>query len=139
MASTKKTLALLSTSALAAGAAQGAVIYTPVNITVSPHSTLSFDLNQDGAADFQLAFNASGAAKPYITALSGLTSGSVLSDGTTQGLPLTPAGVMIDGSYESPQTQGYFNQDNNGTVQGSWTNPGNNEGYVGLVLYDGTG
>ena len=52
MTSTRKTFALLSTSALAAGAAQGAVLYTPVNITIPGNGNLTLDLNQDSTPDF---------------------------------------------------------------------------------------
>ena len=141
MSSTRKTFALLSTSALAAGAAQGAVLYTPINITLSQHGALTFDLNQDGTPDYKLAFNATAAAKPYISVLAAPTSSFVLSDSANQGLPVTAAGTMIDGSYESLQSLGYFNKNNASTpaVVGGWTANGNIEGYVGLELMDGTG
>src|ERR1035441_4197315 len=71
MNSTRKTFALLSTSTLAAGAAQGAVLYTPVNITLAQNGALALDLNQDGTPDFQMAFQIGllghAADKPYIT------------------------------------------------------------------------
>jgi hypothetical protein len=141
MNSTKKTFALLSTSALAAGAAQGAVLYTPVNITLSASGKLTLDLNQDGAPDFQLGFNT--APKPYInSALAGATSPFVLSASADQGLPLTAVGTMIDGAYQSAQTAGYFNKKtvgSTGPTVGGWSAPGNNEGYVGLELTDGGG
>ena len=106
MTTTKKTVALLSTSALAAGAAHGAILYTNVNITLSEHGALSLDLNQDGTPDFQLAFNASAAAKPYITnAPPILTTPAVLSAGSTQGLPVTTSGTTINGSYEQPPSR----------------------------------
>ncbi len=140
MNSTRKTLAFLSTSALAAGAAHGAVLYTPVNITLSQYGTLALDLNQDGTPDFQMHFNGNASAKPYISNTpAGATSSFVLSASANQGLPLTAAGTMIDGSYESAQATGYFNKDNNGNVVGGWTAAGDNEGYVGLELLDGAG
>jgi hypothetical protein len=135
---TRKTFALLSTSALAAGAAQGAVLYTPVNVTLSASGHLALDLNQDGTPDFQMGFG--GSAKPYISnTVAGATSPFVLSASANQGLPLTPAGTMINGSYLSTQAAGYFNTNvNTGIAVGGWTNPGNNEGYVGLELKTGT-
>ena len=140
MSSSTKALALLSTSALAAGAARGAVLYTPVNITLSQNGALSLDLNQDGTPDFELGFNASLAAKPYINNTpTGPTASYVLSSSANLGLPLTPAGTMIDGSYQSTQATGYFNQDNNANTVGGWTAAGDNEGYVGLELQDGAG
>ena len=137
MTSTRKTIALLSTSALAAGAAQGAVLYTPVNITLSASGKLYLDLNQDGTSDFKMAFNGS-AAKPYFDSSPSGGSTAVLA-GTNLGLPLTTVGTMIDGSYQSGQFTGYFNKDNNGNVVGGWTASGDIEGYVGLELFDGTG
>ncbi len=140
MNSTRKTFTLLSTSALAAGAAHGAVLYTNVNITLSEHGALALDLNQDGTPDFQLAFNATAAAKPYITNTPpALTTSFVLSASGTEGLPLTASGATIDGSYESAQSVGYFNKNDGATVEGSWTGAGNVEGYVGLELIDGAG
>ena len=140
MNTTQRTVALLSTSALAAGAAHGAILYIPVNITISQHGGLNLDLNQDGTTDFTLAFNSSAAAKPYISAQSsGLSSTYVLSASSNQGLPVTPSGTTIDGTYESLQAIGYFNQDNGGNVLGSWNSAGNVEGYVGLELQDGSG
>ncbi|EEF61350.1 immunoglobulin domain-containing protein [Pedosphaera parvula] len=138
MDTTKKALALLSTSALAAGAAHGAVLYTPVNITLSASGKLNLDLNQDGAPDFQMGF--SGAPKPFINnSVAGATPSYVLSGSANQGLPLTVAGTMIDGSYQSAQSTGYFNKNSGGTVVGGWTASGDIEGYVGLELTDGTG
>jgi hypothetical protein len=67
MASTKKTIALLSSSALAAGAAHGAILYEPVNITFTTDQKLALDLNQDGFPDFLMTFG--GAAKPSITSI----------------------------------------------------------------------
>src|SRR5580704_6920360 len=111
MTTTKKTVALLSTSALAAGAAHGAILYTNVNITLSEHGALSFDLNQDGTPDFQLAFNATTASKPYITNTPpALTTSFVLSASANQGLPVTTSGTLINGSYLSSQSVGYFNK-----------------------------
>ena len=139
MNSTRKTFALLSTSALAAGAAQGAVLYTPVNITLSASGKLALDLNQDSTPDFLMGFG--GSAKPYISnTVAGATSPFVLSASADQGLPLTAAGTMINGSYESAQSAGYFNKNlGSGNVAGGWTAAGDNEGYVGLELIDGAG
>src|ERR1022692_2716399 len=143
MNSTRKTFTLLSTSALAAGAAHGAVLYTPVNITLSGHGALALDLNQDGTPDFQLGFVVNAAAKPFINNTpAGTTSSFVLSANSNQGLPVTAAGTMINGSYLSAQSRGYFNAydpNNNSVVVGSWTASGNIDGYVGLELIDGAG
>jgi hypothetical protein len=141
MTTTKRTVALLSTSALAAGAAHGAVLYTPVNITIAASGHLALDLNQDGTPDFQMGFG--GAAKPYISnTVAGATSPFVLSASSNQGLPLTTAGTMINSSYQSAQSAGYFNEwtvNNSAVTVGGWTAAGNNEGYVGLELVEGDG
>jgi hypothetical protein len=138
MTSPRKTFALLSTSALAAGAAQGAVLYTPVNITIAASGRMTLDLNQDGTPDFLMQFG--GAAKPSIDNSLNPSAAFVLSESDDQGLPLTAVGTMIDGSYQSAQSTGYFNKRvSDGVVVGSWTAAGNNEGYVGLTLTDGTG
>ncbi len=137
MTSTRKTLTFLSTSALAAGAAHGAVLYTPFNTTMALNATLDFDLNQDGASDYLLKFDG-GAAKPYIDNGPSFGTAFVLGEASL-GLPLTPAGTMIDGSYESLQTRVYFNQDHDGNVVGGWTVAGDIEGYVGLEMIDGEG
>ena len=139
MNSTRKTFALLSTSALAAGVAQGAVLYTPLDITVPGGRDLNLDLNQDTAPDFKIAGSST---KPSIDNSPAPGSSLVLSDSSSQGLPLTAAGTMIDGSYQSAQSTGYFNQKtvNNAAVTvGGWTAPGDNEGYVGLELVEGDG
>jgi len=135
MNSTKRTVALLSTSALAAGAAQGAVLYQPINITIPGNGTFNLDLNQDSVPDFKILGHTS---KPYLDNTPNPGAAFVLSDSTTQGLPLTAAGTMIDGSYQSPQPRGYFTENyDTGDPAGSWTAAGDNEGYVGLELTDG--
>lgn len=139
MNSTRKTFALLSTSALAAGAAQGSVLYTPFNMTVPGGRDSSLDLNQDAVPDFKIAGSST---KPFVDNTPAPGSSLVLSDSASQGLPLTAAGTMIDGTYESAQTTGYFNKKtvNNAAVTvGGWTAPGDVEGYVGLELVEGDG
>lgn len=137
MNSTGKTLALLSTSALAAGAARGAVVYTPLNVTLPGNVSWNLDLNQDGTPDFKIA---GGSTKPYLDNSPASSSAFVLAASANQGLPLTAAGTLINGSYQSAQATGYFNKSSgSGAVVGSWTAAGDNEGYVGLELKDGTG
>ena len=139
MNSTRKTFALLSTSALAAGAAQGSVLYTPFNMTVPGGRDSSLDLNQDAVPDFKIAGSST---KPFVDNTPAPGSSLVLSDSASQGLPLTAAGTMIDGTYESAQTTGYFNQKTvgfAGVTVGSWTAAGDVEGYVGLELVEGDG
>src|ERR1035437_3443173 len=88
MNSTRKTFALLSTSALAAGAAQGSVLYTPFNMTVPGGRDSSLDLNQDAVPDFKIAGSST---KPFVDNTPAPGSSLVLSDSASQGLPLTAA------------------------------------------------
>ncbi|HOW80656.1 MAG TPA: hypothetical protein PK406_14520, partial [Verrucomicrobiota bacterium] len=139
--STQKAFTLLSTSALAAGAAQGAVLYTPINITIPGNGKLNLDLNQDSVADFLIT---GGSTKPQIdNTPSPAGTAYVLSQSADMGLPLTTVATVIDGTYESAQPKGYFNQKNvegvGGVTVGDWTAAGDNEGYVGLELTDGLG
>src|ERR1035441_6157557 len=147
MNSTRKTFALLSTSTLAAGAAQGAVLYTPVNITLAQNGALALDLNQDGTPDFQMAFQIGllghAADKPYITNTPpALTTSFVLSLSPSNALPVTPIGTTINNSYQTAQSVGRFNGQlisGNDVIVGSWTNTADIEGYVGLELVEGDG
>ena len=143
MTTTKKTVALLSTSALAAGAAHGAVLYTNVNITLSEHGALSLDLNQDGTPDFQLAFNATAAAKPYIT-----NAPAHANDASRPLRDLNPgfaghdrAARRLMAAMKPPSRWDILTKTMPSTpaVVGSWTAAGNVEGYVGLKLTDGAG
>jgi hypothetical protein len=86
----RKTFALLSTSALAAGAARGAAVYSPVNIIVSAGTTLDLDLNQANTPDFKMAFG--GGSKPFIDNSPNTGGAFVLAD-ANQELPLTAAGT----------------------------------------------
>jgi hypothetical protein len=136
---TGKVFAFLSTSAFAASAAHGAILHTPINITISGAEALDLDLNQDGTPDYQIQWYSGNAAKPYIfqgPSGSANTSAFVLAN-ASQGLPVTGIGTTIDGSYESAQTAGYFDQNGGATVVGGWTTAGNIEGYVGLELTNG--
>ena len=85
MNSTKKTLALVSTSALAAGAAQGAVLYTPIDITIAPHAKMTLDLNQDATPDFLMQFLDSKPARPSID--NSLNGSAYVLAGANLGLP----------------------------------------------------
>jgi hypothetical protein len=144
---------MVSASALTAGMAHGAILYTycdpanPAYTITNGVNSIYLDLNQNGIGDFQATFSGGTASKPYILNGPGLLNESitpyVLSDAVdgshSQGLPLTSYGTDIGPSYESEQANGYFNQDSNANGVGGWTSAGNNEGYVGLVMDDGGG
>ena len=160
---TKHTLLVASGSALAAGVAQGAVVYTgPVNTTYplppSPNVGIYLDLNNDGAVDFALGFDGVSTAnhqKPFISGFQGASSGTAVlarlyppydNSGTivsdAYGLPVTAFGAMIDQNYLAPNlvtdhsNRSYFDQNGDGKYVGDWLTGAKTEGYVGLELYD---
>ena len=70
---TKKSLALISTSALASGLAQGAVVYSgPLNLqqsfVVTGLARQGVDMTGDGVNDFAFGYEANNALKPYVDA-----------------------------------------------------------------------
>jgi hypothetical protein len=155
----KQSVSLVSVSALAAGMAQGAVIYSGLINTTLPKGsggTIQFDLNNDGTDDFTLGFNSSNSNKPYSAGNPGSAPGStplaqMASDGW-YGLPVTPFGTMINSNYLTPVpgtapggAGAYLHQDNQGDVDpkypviGAWGVNSPTEGYVGLEMYDNTG
>ena len=147
MRTRQKQIALISASAMTAGLAHGAIIYTYADPaksfnTCTPNgSQLYIDLNQDGQVDFSCDYNNSNSNKPYISDSIGIAQPVylpyVLSDASDQGLPVTTNGAAIDSTYESGQGTGYFYQDSNGNHVGGWNIEGTTfEGYVGLVLQD---
>ena len=141
-------IALVSASALTAGVAHGAIVYTYANTTTSiSGGYLYIDLNQDGQVDFGCNFDGSPSqTKPYVNNSIGIAQPNytpyVLSDSGNHGFPLTTNGTLIDASYESSQDIGYFWHDNasgvtGGNAVGAWASNGANiEGYVGLVMTD---
>jgi hypothetical protein len=148
---TKKSLAVVSTSALAAGMAQGSVVYSgPLNlqqIYTSGQYRQGVSMGVSGTNDFVFGYEA-GAAKPYVDARTfvgtdpgaGGTSGimSLLEKANT-GLPVTPAGTMIDASYATTYPavlagRGYMYTDDGTTVVGDWSNTATTDAYVGIEL-----
>ncbi len=156
---TKKSLAFVSTSALAAGMAQGSVIYSgPLSLQQNFSSTLPYrqgvSMGISGTNDFVFGYEA-GANKPYVDTRTyvgapsppdaGGTSGliGVLAMSNT-GLPVTPGGTMINASYAAtyppqPNTdtagRGYFSEDGNQNLGiGAWPTDAVTEGYVGIEL-----
>ncbi len=151
---TKKSLALLSTSALAGGMAQGAVVYSgPLNLqqnyVASPGlSRQGVDMTGDGVNDFAFGYEANVALKPYVDARTTVDAAlptqsgiiGVLTKANT-GLPVTLAGTMIDASYAAtfpPQPitagRGYMYTSDGSTVIGDWSNTATTEAYVGVEL-----
>lgn len=155
---TKRTIAVVSTSAVAAGVAQGAIHYTQQNIVfplpATPSST-PFDITGDTTYDFFIGFdgiNQANAQKPYVggypdgpapnTAVRARFSSQVGQFGPWQnGLPVTPFGAMIDASYLTPvltnASKSYLDQDGNANYVGDWPSGVRTEGYVGVERFDG--
>jgi hypothetical protein len=141
----KHSIAVVSTSALAAGVAQGAVTYSgllntpllcPDNTAVTP---AEIDMNGDSATDFFVGFDGAGTSnwrKPFID--SRFLPGSVPLTQEDMGAPITPFGTMIDANYLAPSTNNiaYLFQNGDGGTVGDWPQTLNTEGYVGVELYD---
>jgi len=145
---TKQSVALVSVSALAAGMAEGAVIYSgPLNLQQDFDSLgrQPVDMTGDALSDFTFGYEAS-ATKPYVDARTYVSTEIPVQSGwvsilgkANRGLPVTPAGTMIDASYASvyPATsdkRGYFFNDDGDTLAGDWSNTEINQGFVGIEL-----
>ena len=125
-------LAALSISALAAGMAQGAIVYQDINLTVDPNNTTSanFDVFGDGS-DFTLGYSANNRGKPYINNTP--NPNAYVFAGSNQGLPITPFGVTVNSTFLTQQTSGLLEQ--NG---GNWPESADTFGFVGLELVSGS-
>jgi hypothetical protein len=144
----KHSVAILSTSALAAGMAQGAVIHSgPLNIQITcPDdwnvAPAEIDMNGDFITDFKVGFDgylSSNWRKPFVDCRQ--TSGIYGSLPRTQadsGVPVTPFGTMIDANYLAPTTseKAYLSQNGDGGLVGEWPHMAMTEGYVGVELFD---
>jgi hypothetical protein len=152
---TKQSLALASTSALAAGMAQGSVVYSgPLNLQQNYSSSLPYrqgvSMGISGTNDFVFGFEA-GDNKPYVDARTFVGSPSPPDAGGTSGLitllamsntglPVTPGGTMIDASYAGsltafPAGRAYMSEDGNGNPSiGAWPTNAVTEAYVGIEL-----
>ena len=154
---TKKSLALVSTSTLAAGMAQGSVVSSgPLSLTQTYSASQyrqGVSMGVSGTNDFVFGFE-SDPTKPYVDARTfvgsdpgaGGTSGlmSLLAK-ANHGLPVTPVGTMIDASYASlfpalPAGRAYLYKDGDtGNVTGDWSSTATTDGYVGIELALGGG
>ena len=149
---TKTSIALISTSGLAAGIAQSQVIYSgQLNLTQTYSASLyrqQVDMTGDGTPDFTFGYEGD-AQKPYVDARTGAPgngapnpqSGIVsLLAYANHGLPVTPSGTMVDASYAAtypalPAGRAYFYKDGDtGNVTGDWGNTATTDGYVGIEL-----
>jgi hypothetical protein len=150
---TKQSVVLVSASALAAGMAQGSVIYSgPLSLQQNDDATARqpVDMNGDGVSDFTFGYEF-GALKPYIDARTSVSTEIPVQSGmvsilgkSNKGLPVTPAGAMIGLSYASTYpvisgNRGYFFHDDQDALVGDWSGTAINEGYVGIELSPGDG
>ncbi len=153
---TKQSVAVVSTSALAAGMAQGAVIYSgPLNLQqtyTDANYRQAVDINGDGVKDFTFGFEAK-PASPYIDARTYVSPEIPVQSGivgilgkANTGLPVTGPGVMIDAAYALTYpvisiNRGYMYQDGNSPANtvGDWSNTAITDAYVGIELALGSG
>jgi hypothetical protein len=144
---TKQTVGYVSVSALAAGMAQGAVVYSGSLDAQQTYTESVYrqgvDMTGDSFNDFTFGYDGS-AQKPYIDTRTAIgldaQSGAVdiLGQGDS-GLPVTPAGTMIDAAYESLNPviagdRGYLYQNDSEAVVGDWPANAVTEGFVGVKL-----
>ena len=145
---TRQSLALVSVSTLAAGMAQGAVVYSgPLNLQQNffdGEARQPIDMTGDSVSDFTFGYEVT-ALKPYIDARTYVSS-SISQSGmlsilgkANKGLPITSAGTMIDASYASSypvisDKRGYFFHDDGDNLAGDWSNTSITEGFVGITL-----
>jgi hypothetical protein len=153
-------------TALAGGAAKGAIVYSgPLDLVSTYNSSSSVGWDGYGRAAVNIVNGNSGpdlvfgydtaSDKPYVDARSsiGVTNGLVTilaesNGGNTGdgGLPFTGAGTSIGPTYaglypgNSTDNEGLFyeNANNNG-VAGQWSNSQITDGYVGIELNTGSG
>ena len=155
---TKQSVVLVSASAMAAGVAQGSVVYSgPLNLTqVFSSSNYRQGVSMvtgGGTNDFVFGYETA-ANKPYVDArattlndvgtptsgILGLLGTTAGASAGTVGLPVTPAGTTIDAAYASLYSlalggRGYLNENDQGnTVIGGWSSTATTDGFVGIEL-----
>jgi hypothetical protein len=150
----KQFIAAISSSALASGMAQGAILYSgPVNSALPatasfPDVSTNYDMNADGIGDFYVGFDGFSGPndqKPYIEGYDANVPGSAPlasydTNTSSWGLQVTPFGTMIDSNYlAADPTKAYFWQDGGAHYVGEWNNTAITEGYVGMELWDSSG
>jgi hypothetical protein len=164
---TKQSVAMVSASALAAGMAQGSVIYSgPLSLQQNlgsddPNVRQAVNMIGDSTPDFTFGYefgtvwngvvvpsvqkpyvDVRTAPSTYIPVQSGLVG--ILGQADT-GLPVTGLGTTIDAAYASTNPvlaggRGYMYQAGDGSaVVGDWSGTAVTEGYVGIVLTPGDG
>jgi hypothetical protein len=157
----KQSLALASTSLMAAGVAHGSYLWSgsidyEIPGTGSIFYSQIIDLQNVGTENFQVRFdgyNSPGSTKPFVSARSGdgasanawTLSTTNMDAGTniaTAGAPLTGFGTNIGMAYAAqwpPAKTAYLCQNYQKETVGQWPDNANTEGYVGVELNDGAG
>lgn len=148
-----RSLAITSTTFLAAGMAQGSVVYTDTLMWKIPTDGAEYpiDLNGDFQNDCNVRFDGN-QNKPFVDARRG-QSGVVSTNGWTLsntnnggnpefwGAPVTPFGTAIDAAYATtnpPKKTAYLYQDYDQKVVGAWPNDKVTDAYVGMAMMDGS-
>ncbi len=141
----KRSIALVSSSALAAGMAQGAVTYSGLLNQQLPCpadwlvSAAEIDMDGDFYTDFKVGFDgliSSNWRKPFVDCRNNpYALPRVQAD---SGAPVTEFGAMINDSYLFPSStsKAYLSQNGDGQLVGDWPQTVLTEGYVGVQLQD---
>ncbi len=140
----KQTLAIASSSVLAAGMAHGDVVYSGLqNYHLAGNQAYFLDLTGIAVIDYKIGFDNANQQKPFIDARSTASQNPnawVLSR-TNTGCPITPFGTNINAAYAAiyPTNKlGYLYQNGGETVVGDWNSAVNTDAFVGLELTDGS-
>jgi len=137
--SPRRSIAAVAYSALAGGVTQGAILHSGnVNLAINTSQSVTIDLDQNGSGDFRLSFYDGKQNKPFLNNDPNNSGAFVLSQADDTGLPVTPLGATIDGSYLSAQNEGWLSYGYTGNAgAGDWPNLEVTEGYVGVKLVNG--
>jgi hypothetical protein len=165
---TKKSLAFVSWSALAAGMAHGSVVYSgPLNLQQNlgsddPNVRQPVNMIGDSTPDFTFGYEFGTSwngvvyptvQKPYVDVRTSVSTDIPVQSGlvgvlgkANTGLPVTGPGTMIDATYASTYPllssggRGYMYQEGGGAgVVGDWSGSAITQGYVGIELNPGDG
>lgn len=141
----KQSLAFASTSILAAGMAQGAVVWSgPINTTITDTTQIPVDLNQDTTNDFVCRFDTKNNGttslndRPMVSQAISTNAWVLTKPAGSDGVLFTQFGTMIGDVYaatNAPGTEGFLSQDgNNNNNAGDWPFQAYGEGYVGVEI-----
>lgn len=152
----KTTLAVTSTSLLAAGMAQGGIVYTNANVQLIADQNqpymYPFDMDGTNGMDFIAGFDNHNGDKPFIdckassfgattASTNGWTLSNLTGSGNDWGAPLTGFGTAVGDDYATvnpPKKTAYLYHDGGNNTVGDWPNNAKTDGYVGLALISDT-